>query len=130
MGFGRLVPLLGLALTVVACGARSEILAPDVEEGAGGDGGGAPVGERACLPSCTVGHACCVGGCDGPAAVTESDCCACLDGEANSTTCPGAACGGGECKQAGAACEDGSECCSHACDYPSVEAEEKSCVII
>lgn len=48
---------------------------------------------RSCLPNCTVGHECCVGSCSGPAASMPSDCCACLPGEVNSTTCSGGRCG-------------------------------------
>jgi hypothetical protein len=128
--FRALLPLLGLTLTVIACGARSEIMDPDVEAASGGGGGEAPAGERMCLPNCTIGHECCVGGCGGPAAVTENDCCACLDGEIESSTCPGAVCGGGECIVSGEACEDHSECCSGYCDYPSADAEKKSCLLI
>lgn len=125
-----LFPLLGLTLTVVACGARSEMLAPDVSAGEGGDGaGGDSSGERACAPNCTIGHRCCIGGCDGPAAVTENDCCTCLDGEVSSATCPGAVCGGGACKLIGAPCDVDDECCTQVCDAPTAGAP-KSCVPI
>ena len=75
-----------------ACGARSELLGAraGAEGGAGGDG---EPEERSCLPNCTVGHLCCQGGCDGPPAPTENDCCECLDGEVNSSECPGNTCG-------------------------------------
>jgi hypothetical protein len=37
-----LLPLLGLTLTAIACGARSEVLEPGGGAGSGGYGGGAP----------------------------------------------------------------------------------------
>ena len=81
----------GLLLALIAgCGARNALPAPD---GAGG-AGGAESGERVCLPECAVGHQCCIGGCGGPAAVTETDCCECLDGEVNSMMCTNGVCGG------------------------------------
>jgi len=48
---------------------------------------------RTCLPNCTVGHRCCVGGCNGPAAITANDCCQCLPGETSSQSCPHDRCG-------------------------------------
>ncbi|MEZ4295590.1 MAG: hypothetical protein R3B70_11490 [Polyangiaceae bacterium] len=76
------------------CGARSEILAPEADGAGGEDPGTTGTEERACLPNCNIGHLCCVGGCDGPAAETVNDCCACLPGEVNSNECPGFDCGG------------------------------------
>jgi hypothetical protein len=75
--------ILALGL-VAACGAKS-----DLGEPPGGDDN-----DRSCLPNCTVGHECCVGGCSGPAADTTSDCCECLEGEIDSRSCAGARCGG------------------------------------
>lgn len=125
-----LLPLLGFSLMATAsCGARSEVWAPDVGAESAGGSDGAPE-ERRCLPNCYTGHRCCVGGCGGPAVVTESACCTCLAGEVDSSTCPGATCGGGECTQAGDACETHDECCTGYCDYPSAEAPEKSCLFI
>lgn len=81
-----------LALSAQACGARTEL---DTPEGAGGASASSATGvERTCLPNCTVGHECCVGGCGGPPAVTLNDCCACLPGEVDSNDCPDDVCGG------------------------------------
>lgn len=124
-----LFPLLVLTLILMACGARSEIMAPEIEEGSGDSGGGGSAGKRSCLPNCTLGHQCCVGGCGGPAVLTENDCCVCLDGEVNSSMCPDAVCGGGVCKVSGV-CEGHHECCSGYCDYPSADAEKKECLLI
>ena len=123
-------PLFGLlAVALAACGARSEVLEPDPATNPGADGGGGAA-ERVCLPNCSVGHECCVGGCGGPAVATDTACCTCLDGEVDSSTCPGATCGGGECTDAGDACATHEECCSGWCDYPSADAPEKSCLLI
>ena len=74
-----------------ACGARSSLPVP---EGTGGEGtGGEASQERICPSNCTIGHQCCIGGCDGPPAVMENDCCHCVNGEVNSNQC-GGTCGG------------------------------------
>lgn len=80
-----------MAASSLACGARSPLSAPEevVEPPAADASAG---GERACLPTCTIGHRCCIGGCDGPPAETPSDCCACLPGEVSSSAC-GGSCG-------------------------------------
>ncbi|MCA9619244.1 MAG: hypothetical protein KC731_09480 [Myxococcales bacterium] len=85
---------LSLLLVVSACGARSELEAPDTEDG-GGDvaAGGGAAEERVCAPNCTIGHRCCQGGCSGPAAPTMNDCCTCLRGEVSSADCPSFRCG-------------------------------------
>lgn len=75
-----------LAAALAGCGARSELVAPELD-GTGGSGGGGS-GERSCLPNCNVGHLCCQGGCGGPAVPLESDCCVCLAGEVSSADCP------------------------------------------
>ena len=74
-----------------ACGARSDLDAPAEDDHAAG--GSVPT-ERRCLPSCFIGHSCCIGGCDGPAADTPTPCCECFPGEISSTDCPDASCGG------------------------------------
>ncbi|MFO0592890.1 MAG: hypothetical protein U0441_35430 [Polyangiaceae bacterium] len=119
--------LFGLTMTAFACGARSEIEEPSIAAGGGGSGGAAPT-ERTCAPNCTIGHRCCQGGCGGPAAITVNDCCLCFPGEVSSATCSSGVCGGGECKDLGAACGDPSECCSGACDYPDQFSEKKNCL--
>lgn len=121
-------PLLGLTLGVIACGARSEVLGPGVTAAGGGGAGGSNVEERTCLPDCTIGHRCCVGSCGGPAVITETDCCSCLDGEVDSGDCPDFTCGGGQCKDLGAACAGDDECCSGLCDYPGAGAEKMNCL--
>lgn len=120
--------LFGLTMTALACGARSEIDEPTISAGGGGSGGSTPA-ERICAPNCTVGHLCCVGGCGGPAAITVNDCCVCFADEVSSADCAGGVCGGGQCKDIGAACADASECCSHLCDYPDSTAEKKNCLV-
>lgn len=114
---------------VAACGARSELEAPERGRGRGGARG---AGERSCLPTCTIGHQCCLGGCAGPAVLTESACCECLDGEVASSACPGATCGGGPaCKtHLDGPCESADECCSGYCEYPSADAPYKLCLPI
>lgn len=85
----------GAAVLVEACGARTELPAPQDSGAAGGPGSSSATGlERICLLNCTVGHQCCIGGCDGPAAETLNDCCKCLPGEVSSTDCGEPACGG------------------------------------
>lgn len=124
-----ILPLFGIALTIVACGARSEIAAPEVAEDSGeGGSGGTATTPRSCAPNCTIGHRCCVGGCSGPAAATENDCCECLDGEVNSSNCPAAVCGGGACKLLNVTCATDEECCSQHCDYPGAGANKKNCL--
>lgn len=123
------LPLLWGVVLAASCGARSQIPEPESVADPGAGGGGAAPAEHACLPNCTVGHRCCVGGCDGPAAATVNDCCACLPGEVSSGLCADHTCGGGECKFAGAACQDESECCSGHCDYPDSTAEKKNCLL-
>lgn len=87
--------LFGGAVVVQACGARTELPAPDAAGTAGAPGSSSGTGlERVCAPNCAVGHRCCVGGCDGPAAVTLNDCCQCFPGEVNSTACDDHECGG------------------------------------
>jgi hypothetical protein len=77
-----------------ACGARTGLHAPeDAGAGGGTTDSSATGGERVCGPNCTVGHQCCIGGCDGPPAVTFNDCCQCLPGEVSSFDCDGE-CGG------------------------------------
>jgi hypothetical protein len=87
--------MLRLAVIAVAvltgCGARSELIAPDL--GDTGTGGSDP-GERSCLPTCYIGHDCCEGGCGGPTVPLESPCCVCLPGEVSSADCPALECGG------------------------------------
>jgi hypothetical protein len=82
-----------LSAMVAACGARTELPAPDVE-GAGGAGGSTATtsGGHECLETCTIGHGCCLGSCDGPN-VAEGPCCQCLPSEVNSLLC-GGECGG------------------------------------
>jgi hypothetical protein len=75
-----------------ACGARSELSLPDGDATSGDGGEGAS--ERLCAPNCTIGHQCCIGGCDGPAANTPSPCCSCLPGEVDSSQCSEGRCGG------------------------------------
>jgi hypothetical protein len=79
--------LLGLMFFVAACGAHSDLVTPAPTQRDGG------TEKRACLPNCSVGHQCCLGGCNGPAVVTENDCCTCLEGEISSGEC-GGTCGG------------------------------------
>ncbi|APR75248.1 Hypothetical protein A7982_00594 [Minicystis rosea] len=86
-----LVALLLVLSSLAGCGARSSLPAPAVD--AGDDGADDASAMRICAPSCTVGHRCCLGDCDGPAVPTENDCCSCLAGEVSSTECPNAACG-------------------------------------
>jgi hypothetical protein len=80
-----------VAILSVACGARSELLAPELDEDAGAE---PDAGERMCMPNCTVGHACCLGGCDGPTVPTLNDCCTCLPGEVSTFDCGELNCGG------------------------------------
>lgn len=84
---------LSTLLGLTACGARSALVEPTIDAGITMDSG-TPGGERSCLPTCTVGHECCAGDCDGPAVPMPSDCCACLPGEIDSSQCPDAVCGG------------------------------------
>ncbi len=79
-----------LAAVLAGCGARSELVTPDVDDSA--DAGSDTSGERSCLPNCSIGHLCCQGGCEGPAVPLESDCCVCLPGEVSSADCPGSEC--------------------------------------
>jgi hypothetical protein len=85
-------PRAALALAVLtalsACGARDALPEPFVDGGAAPDGGRPP-----CLIECYAGHACCLGGCGGPATVTDT-CCACLPGEVSSMECGSPTCGG------------------------------------
>lgn len=83
--------VIGLA---AGCGARTSLvvdLETDEESSAASSGDAGPA-ERSCLPNCTVGHQCCIGGCGGPPAVTENGCCACLPGEVNSQQCDNGQC--------------------------------------
>jgi hypothetical protein len=86
----------GVALVLAACGARSSLAESDpivdtpIPDASAGDAG---AGERHCLPNCTVGDECCIGGCDGPPADTFNGCCTCLPGEVSSFDCDGL-CGG------------------------------------
>jgi hypothetical protein len=80
-----------VALAWLGCGARSELLAPDVSEDAGPV---ADAGERLCLPNCFIGHECCLGGCDGPRVPTLNGCCTCLPGEVSTFDCDEVHCGG------------------------------------
>lgn len=77
-----------VALLLSACGARTEIAAPERDAGAKD-----VVEERVCLPNCTVGHACCAGSCAGPPVTTPDGCCSCLPGEVSSMACAGSRCG-------------------------------------
>lgn len=120
-------PLLGLTLTALACGARSEIVTPEGAAAGGGGAGGTTDTVRTCLPDCTIGHQCCFGGCDGPMVATETDCCTCLDNEVRSNECPGSVCGGGQCTANGDGCASDDECCSERCDYPAGGGEKKNC---
>ncbi len=82
--------IVALVAGVAACGARSEIGAPE-------PGGEVAVpdaaAEKDCGIECTIGHACCAGGCDGPAVPVLNDCCPCQPGDVSSTMC-GNTCGG------------------------------------
>lgn len=83
--------VIGLA---AGCGARTSLVVDretDEESSAASSGDASPP-ERSCLPNCTIGHKCCIGGCGGPAAVTENDCCACLPGEVSSQLCDDGQC--------------------------------------
>lgn len=86
--------LLSVLLALAACGARSSTPAPDVDVATGGAAGSGGAAPRSCAPNCTIGHQCCLGGCDGPAVETPNDCCVCLPGEVNSSMCAGGVCGG------------------------------------
>ena len=92
-GLMNLRPTAFLALTLAlggaGCGARASIPEPQSDAGTSVDSGA----QRVCVPECTVGHECCVGGCDGPAAEMPSDCCTCLPGEVYYSEC-GYSCGG------------------------------------
>jgi hypothetical protein len=77
---------IALLLLLCACGARTEIAAP--EHDASVDVTPPDVVQtRVCPPDCFVGHQCCAGSCGGPAVPMPSDCCACLPGEVSSFTC-------------------------------------------
>jgi hypothetical protein len=113
---------------LVSCGARAELDVPEPSPRPAGEGGAA---ERSCLPNCTVGHQCCWGGCSGPAVETEGACCECLDGEVDSSSCPGAVCGGPPCKGPyDGPCESHDECCGGYCEHPSGDTSEKYCLLI
>jgi hypothetical protein len=86
-----------LALVVaLGCGARSDLETPELPPGAldAGTGSDAGTEERTCWPNCTVGHECCLGGCDGPTVPTENGCCECLPGEVSTFDCDQPICGG------------------------------------
>jgi hypothetical protein len=90
LGIGVL-GVLGALGALAGCGARSALEEPRI------DGGATPVADagppRDCgLVECTIGHACCLGGCGGPAVPTTSDCCPCLPGEVSSEECGGMGC--------------------------------------
>jgi hypothetical protein len=74
-----------LSLVATSCGARTGL--PDENDSGAPMGGAAAGGERSCLPTCTIGHQCCVGGCDGPPAELPNDCCTCIEGEVDSRDC-------------------------------------------
>jgi len=85
MAFARAVVAV-LFLAASACGARTEIAAP--EQDASVDTIARDVTEeRSCPFDCTIGHQCCAGSCSGPAVPMPNDCCQCLPGEVNSMTC-------------------------------------------
>jgi hypothetical protein len=80
---------LSVLIALAACGARDGLHKPLLDGGTAPDAGRPP-----CLIECTIDHACCLGGCDGPATVTGT-CCSCLPGEVSSTECGAPTCGGG-----------------------------------
>jgi hypothetical protein len=84
-----LAVLVAVAIVTIGCGARSQLDAPEIDAAAPE----VDAGQRSCAPDCTVGHLCCIGGCDGPPAKTLNDCCVCLAGEVSSFDC-GGRCGG------------------------------------
>jgi hypothetical protein len=84
----RTALVLSALITLSACGARDALHEPFVDAGAPPD-----AGRPACLIECYAGHACCLGGCDGPPAVIDT-CCACLPGEISTFECGSATCGG------------------------------------
>ena len=75
------------ALALCACGARTELAAPEHEAGVDAATLDAHE-ERSCPMECVIGHECCAGSCSGPAVPTPSDCCSCLPGEVSSIDCP------------------------------------------
>ena len=86
--------ILLVACLASGCGARTALPTDQEtdEPSTGATTGDAGPQERICAPNCTIGHQCCVGGCGGPPAVTETDCCACLPGEVNSQECEDGQC--------------------------------------
>jgi hypothetical protein len=86
----RATTVLLMALLAAGCGARTSLVVDDKADetstGSASSGDASPP-ERSCLPNCTFGHQCCIGGCGGPPAVTENDCCTCLPGEVSSQEC-------------------------------------------
>ena len=94
-GHARLAALVAPAVVALAalagCGARSALEEPLFDAGAAAvPDAAAP---RVCeIVECTVGHACCLGGCDGPAVPRISDCCPCVAGEVSSTDCGSPSC--------------------------------------
>jgi hypothetical protein len=121
--------VLTLLGALLGCGARTSLHEPEGAGGASNATSTASGDGRTCFDNCTVGHACCVGGCDGPAVPLSSDCCTCLAGETNSIECPNDKCGKDPtCKINGSGCSMASECCSHICDYLGANAEKKNCL--
>lgn len=83
-----------LVFGLAACDARTSLPVPDA--GAGGQGTTSSTGtgaDRVCPPECAIGHLCCLASCDGPAVALPNDCCTCISGEVDSSTCPNAQCG-------------------------------------
>jgi hypothetical protein len=84
----RRLALAALA-TLAGCGARSALEAPSFDAGTPDV---SPIPD--CGIECTIGHACCLGGCDGPAVPTLNDCCPCQPGEVSTFVCGTPQCGG------------------------------------
>jgi hypothetical protein len=86
--------ILLVACLAPGCGARTSLPGEQEtdEPTTGATSGDAGPRERVCLPNCTIGHQCCIGGCGGPPAPTATGCCECFPGEVNSNYCEDGRC--------------------------------------